>query len=447
MPAGGGRPGAGIDTPSPAGMMPAMRHRERRLRRIAWLRRFLLSVLLAFLLTQSSLTTLGTVERVRRFTRPLEFEFVGWTLDALRLKLTASSLGAAAYLPEAERRALVLRYAAGIDRRQQLLAEITERYADPLAGDAPSAVAPLQAELSALDADLLRWQPEVESILQEQVAVILHELGLDLAGAAVPPIAFHFSDLPMAVIVSPREVIRQDANVQVEPSLPLDEQIHLEQSIEQAYDVSALVVPIGGIGTYPTMVAESGAVPWVAEVVAHEWTHNYLTLRPLGLSYDVSPALRTMNETAASLMGKEVGRRLVERYYPELAPLPTSGQPETPPVPASAPSFDFRLEMRETRLEVDRLLAAGKVEEAEAYMEQRRQVFWQNGFHDLRRLNQAYFAFHGAYADEPGGAAGEDPVGAAVRQLWSASRTPAEFLRRIAWMSSFEALQQALRAG
>jgi hypothetical protein len=428
-------------------MMPAMQYRERRPRRIAWLRRFLISLLLAFSLTQSNLTTHGTVERVRRFTRPFEFEFAGWTLDAVGLKLTASSLSATAYLPEAERHALVLRYAAGIDRRQQLLAEITERYADPLTGDGPSAAAPLQAELSRLEADLLRWQPTVEAILQEQVAIILEELGLDVAGAAVPPVAFHFSDLPMAVIVSPREVIRQDANVQVEPSLPLEEQVRLERSIEQAYAVSALVVLIGGIGTYPTMVAESGAVPWVAEVVAHEWTHNYLTLRPLGLSYDISPALRTMNETAASLMGKEIGRRLIERYYPELAPPPSSGQPEAPPVPAAAPSFDFRREMHETRLAVDRLLAEGKIKEAEAYMEQRRQMFWQNGFHDLRRLNQAYFAFHGAYADEPGGAAGEDPVGAAVRQLWSASRTPADFLRRIAWMSSFEALQEALREG
>ncbi len=61
-------------------------------------------------------------------------------------------------------------------------------------------------------------------------------------------------------------------------------------------------------------------------------------------------------------------------------------------------------------------LPQGKIDEAETYMEQRRQLFWQNGYL-IRKLNQAYFAFHGAYADVPGGAAGEDPVGPAVRAL------------------------------
>ena len=63
----------------------------------------------------------------------------------------------------------------------------------------------------------------------------------------------------------------------------------------------------------------------------------------------------------------------------------------------------------------------------------------------IRKLNQAYFAFHGAYADTPGGAAGEDPVGPAVRELRQQSATLAEFLRTIAWMNSFEDLQQAIQ--
>lgn len=71
-------------------------------------------------------------------------------------------------------------------------------------------------------------------------------------------------------------------------------------------------------------------------------------------------------------------------------------------------------------------------------------MFNQQGY-DLRRLNQAYFAFHGAYADEPGGAAGADPVGAAVRRLWELSQSPAAFLRRMARMNSFDDLQRALR--
>jgi hypothetical protein len=101
--------------------------------------------------------------------------------------------------------------------------------------------------------------------------------------------------------------------------------------------------------------------------------------------------------------------------------------------------------MRATRLTVDRLLAEKKIEAAERYMEERRVFFWENGYL-IRKLNQAYFAFHGAYADQPGGAAGEDPVGAAVRALRDQSATLAAFVNTISWMSSFEDLQRAVDA-
>ncbi|GAP17362.1 hypothetical protein, partial [Levilinea saccharolytica] len=118
--------------------------------------------------------------------------------------------------------------------------------------------------------------------------------------------------------------------------------------------------------------------------------------------------------------------------------------PQTQQPPAEPPAFDFRAEMHITRVEADRLLADGKVDEAEAYMEARRQVFYANGY-VLRRLNQAYFAFHGAYADTPLGAAGEDPVGPAVRALRAQSGSLREFLNRISWMDEFADLQKALQ--
>ena len=100
--------------------------------------------------------------------------------------------------------------------------------------------------------------------------------------------------------------------------------------------------------------------------------------------------------------------------------------------------------MHTTRVKADELLSQGKVEEAEAYMEQRRLIFWENGYL-IRKLNQAYFAFHGAYADVPGGAAGEDPVGPAVRALREQSTSLAEFINTIGWMTSFEQLQKAIQ--
>jgi hypothetical protein len=239
-------------------------------------------------------------------------------------------------------------------------------------------------------------------------------------------------------------VIDQQHNISLEPDIHVDQRTSLEDNIDQAFDVSSLIVDVGGIGVYPTMITETSNLNFLTEVIAHEWIHNFLSLRPLGLNYFSSPELRTMNETAAALAGKEVGHAVVERFYPELLPPPPAPEaPTEPGEPPPPPAFDFRDEMRQTRVTVDDLLTRGKIEEAEDYMEARRQVFWEHGYR-IRKLNQAYFAFHGAYADAPGGAAGEDPVGEAVRDLYATSTSLEAFLKRIAWMTSFEELLESL---
>jgi hypothetical protein len=379
-------------------------------------------------------------ERARAFTREVEFDYVSWTLDALKVKLNQAALGAAGYLsPEARRVTLLeaLNLAAQIQQTENALRDI---YADPQVSDPQAASAELRAALGELLVRRDLIAPLAEQILQMQLGQVAAELGLTLGGQPLPPILYRSTPTPRALIVSPREVIRQDQNISIDPGLSLDEQIALEERVASALNVSTLVVNIGGIGVYPTMVMETSDLNWLSEVVAHEWIHNYLTLRPLGLNYESSPQLRTMNETVAAIAGKEIGRRMVERFYPQHLPPPP---PEVAPSPpATAPelqAFDFNAEMRITRVEADRLLAEGRVAEAEAYMEERRVFLWENGYH-IRKLNQAYFAFHGAYADQPGGAAGEDPVGAAVRLLRARSASLSEFINRIAWMASYEAL-------
>ncbi len=96
--------------------------------------------------------------------------------------------------------------------------------------------------------------------------------------------------------------------------------------------------------------------------------------------------------------------------------------------------------MHTTRVEVDALLADGKINEAETYMEQRRKIFWDNGY-PIRRLNQAYFAFYGAYADTPGGASGKDPVGPVVRAFRKQSGSLVNFLQKVSWVTSYDQLK------
>jgi hypothetical protein len=421
-------------------------------RRLGWGVALLLWALtLSLLLTYSSVRLQDPLEQVRRFTRSDEFDFLSWTLDAAAVKLGQASLGSTAYLEAVQGQTLVLEYVGLIRRSEDLQARLAEIFADPSLADPQAAGAPTAAEWKATRAELERLQPAAEAILQEQVAVTLSVIGLGAGGEVFPPVSFHFSRLPDALIVSPRSVIRQDANLQLEPGLPLEEHVALEARVERTLDVSALVVPVGGIGTYPTMVQETTALDWVVETIVHEWVHNYLSLRPLGLNYETTPELRTMNETTASLLGTEIGQLVLRRYYPELARPPATPEPppaEAPPTqPAEPAAFDFRAEMHTTRVQTDALLAEGRIKEAEAYMEARRQIFYDQGYHWLRRLNQAYFAFYGAYADEPGGAAGEDPVGEAVRALRAAGDSPLSFLRRIAWMDSYADLTRALDEG
>ena len=408
-------------------------------RRGAWL------LIAALVLTGSTLNNRDPLDRIRRLTRTSEFDFARWTLGALGVKIEQSSLGYAGYLPDEARQQIVREYIDLTRIAGEFEARQVELTADPAIPQPSLEAESNQLEIRRIRERLAILQPQAETVLQEQEAVILEDMGLEIAGLPLPPVSFRFSRLPLSIVVSPRNIIRQDASVQLDPGLTLERQIALENHMEDTLGVSALVVPLGGIGTYPTMVQESTSLAWLAGGIAHEWAHNYLFFRPLGFLYetnfDSSPEVRTMNETAASLFGKAVSLALLERYFPDLGPAPPSSAPTAPP--DEPPAFDFRAEMHATRLNVDALLAQGQVEEAEAYMEARRQVFWDAGYH-IRRLNQAYFAFYGAYSDEPGGAAGADPVGEAVRLFWERSPSPASFLKRIGWMRTYQDLLRAL---
>ena len=97
--------------------------------------------------------------------------------------------------------------------------------------------------------------------------------------------------------------------------------------------------------------------------------------------------------------------------------------------------------MRKTRLEADRLLAEGKIDEAEKYMESQRRILVENGY-AIRKLNQAYFAFHGSYAV---GAAATDPIGGKLRLLRKQVGSLNEFLHTVARFSAPGDLDAALR--
>jgi len=406
-----------------------------------WLRNALLFAALLVLLAGSNAAPGSLTNQIEALIRPITFDFGTWTLEAVGEKLASWGFSFQRFLTIEQQSDLVRDYLAQVGEVQSLNSQILLIYADPTITDPDAASEDLKAALAEAEASLQSLAPLAESILESQLMAVVRDAGLETLGEPFPPSLFQASEIPNALVVSPRDQIEQLLNISLQPGMSAGEEDALESRIFESYDQSALVVPIGGIGTYPTMVMQTTDIAWLTEVIAHEWTHNYLTLRPLGLNYETTPELRTINETTASLSGKELSRLILERYYPEAVP------PETPPTetglaPAAEPeAFDFRAEMRVTRQEVDRLLAEGKIEAAEKYMEARRQVFWENGYL-IRKLNQAYFAFYGAYNDTPGGgAAGEDPVGPAVQAYRDSFDSLADFLRAIAWVDSYTELQ------
>ena len=401
------------------------------------------------LLNYSNPPTTDKTENIRAFTRNIEFDYITWTINAALIKMETASIGVpSTFTPESQKQ-IVMDYLHSTQLLLDQQNQLEQLYADASITDKETASTSLRAELGATSTRQSQLAPLAEATIQNQVSLVLAEEGLTTGGQTIPNVLFHSTPLPMALIVSPRDRIDQAANISLETNITIDEQAALENHVDKSLNLSSLVVPVGGIGVYPTMVMQTTDIRWLLEVISHEWTHNYLTLRPLGLLYNKSSELRTMNETTANISGKEVGTLVLQHFYPELAasnpPSNLIALPLGHPNPGDLPRpvFDFRAEMHETRVTVDAYLAQGKIEEAESYMESRRLVFMQHGYL-LRKLNQAYFAFYGAYADVPGGAAGEDPVGPAVRALREQSASLADFINRMSWMTSFEQLQETV---
>jgi len=96
--------------------------------------------------------------------------------------------------------------------------------------------------------------------------------------------------------------------------------------------------------------------------------------------------------------------------------------------------------MREIRKTVDNYLGRGEFEGAERFMGQKQQYLASMGYY-IRKLNQAYFAFHGTYADRP---TSISPIGLELIKLRGQSASLKDFLNTVSAMSSHEDLKAAL---
>lgn len=372
----------------------------------------------------------------QRLTAPDQFDFINWISLAAANEIGRRITPLPIPATSEEQRAVVESYIELEDSIRRQEKDINKIYAT---GGTPTPAA--EQQLAALKQQQAALIPQVETIISRQIETVLRDEGFTVGGAVFPPVAFRLVDAPTALILSPRDKIERKYFFGLTPGLDAARRNQIEDTLARRGDISAYVTDVGGLSSYPTMVVGSERLPWLIDTTAHEWVHNYLYTFPSNMAwgYGNFAQLTTINETTASLVGEEVGRGVIERFYPEwankLPPLDKHGQP-APDEPS-----EFQLAMRRIRQQVDALLAAGKIDQAEAVMEQERQKLVAMG-HNLRRLNQAYFAFHGLYALSPGSI---DPTGSQIRQLRAHSPTLKVFLDQIGWLNSYDDYINLLR--
>ena len=273
-------------------------------------------------------------------------------------------------------------------------------------------------------------RPVVEQTIEREVSDVLAEEGFaSRIGAILPPVDTVLGHSPTVLVASPRDRIFRLENTLLRHGIHPDDRAALEGRILRERNLSAIVVNTGGVGTFPSVVSSASGMHHAIVTVAHEWLHNWFFFHPLGQHFWDSPDMTTLNETAATLGGWEIG----DRAYEAMTGVVTDRTPR-PPAERDPSAFDFNAEMRETRLRTEELLAQGRVEAAEAYMEQRRLELLEHGYR-IRKINQAFFAFYGSYATS---AASVSPIEGQLRGLRRESESLGDFLKTVARFSTYE---------
>ncbi len=404
------------------------------------LKLFVLALLSFCLLFGSCAAAPNFDSSLRSIVKPYQFSIARWEFKAVPESLNGLISDRGKDLED--KSGVVVDYFNLVEQINSLKSEIATVNAGNKTGDATT----LGAEVDSLQAQKAALTDEVEGIIAQQIREVLTEQGIDnpldnLIGlrANFPPLLFRLEPPPHLLVVSPRDRIESIREIELQPVMSVSEMESIEEQVDKL-GVSSLVVALGGMSTYPTFVMDDASLQFTIETVAHEWLHSYLAFKPLGFLYlldatGVAPNydIATMNETVVGIVSKEIANIVVQKYYP-------SFETTTPP-PAEKPEFDFNQEMREIRKAVDAYLARGEISQAEAFMEEKRGYLASQGYY-IRKLNQAYFAFYGTYADSP---TSISPIGTELKQLRTQSPSLKDFLDTAANMTSRQDLINRLK--
>ncbi len=363
---------------------------------------------------------------------PYRFNLIRWECRALSHELNQWIFGSSEEIDDEVD--VVIEYFCAIERLKTLESE-TEAVK---ASSGQGAPALLEAELNMLQEKVRALESKIEGILEKQIKETLAQLGIynpieNYMSLEInfPPVNFTLEKPPRLLVISPRDRIESIRRITLRQDISLEEIGGIEAAVDDL-GVSSLVVELGGISTYPAFVTSDASLRFTIDTAIEEWLHQYLFFKPLGFLYtlDLTGASRnydiaTMNETLASMVSKEIGSVLYQNYYSQYET--GNGQSEL-----AGQGFDFNREMREIRRTVDEYLAQGRIEQAEQFMGQKRLYLASNGYY-IRKLNQAYFAFHGTYADRP---TSISPIGLELKTLRGQCASVKDFLDTVAAVAS-----------
>jgi hypothetical protein len=320
--------------------------------------------------------------------------------------------------------------------------DLKSRIAAANAGTGKDDITPLKSELDLVEKERALLECPVAGVIASQINETLNQQGIynPVIGCRwrFPPLSFRLEKLPYLLVVSPRERIETIRTITLRPDITPEQIAEIEAGVDKL-GVSSLVVDLGGYGgTYPAIVLNEADIHFTLDTAVHEWAHQYLAFTPLGFRYVLdligiarNYEIATINETAVSVVSTEIGKAVCERYYTGCAShKKTDGA-----------GFYFNGEMRDIRRAVDTLLAQGQIEQAEQFMEQKRQELATHGYY-IRKLNQAYFAFNGTYADQPSSIS---PIGAELKELRARSSSLKAFLDTVAAFTSRQDLEASIK--
>ena len=227
----------------------------------------------------------------------------------------------------------------------------------------------------------------------EFIKLILKESILNSGFDSIfPPLNFSIEKAPNILIMSPRDNIFLEKTILLTPSINIDQIIDLEEEVENLTGNSILIDELGGLAVYPSIINDNNNVVSILETAAHEWVHHRLILTPLGRRYFGNAFMKELNENVAQLAGNELARK-ASSFIPEC----NYGSDVQVTTNALKGHREFLGLVRD---DVEAMLKAGSIEQAEKYMEDQRIILAKSGY-VLRKLNQAYYAFHGMYGDDP----------------------------------------------